>query len=51
MQKRGRDAVVSSNENSMLTHDWETLLQSPLFTAGLKQVPMKAKATSEVIGE
>ena len=51
MQTRGREAVISSNENSMLSHDWDTLLQSPLFTTGLKQAPSKAKVTSEVKGD
>lgn len=34
---RGRDAVISSNENSLATHDWSTLLQSPLFKSGLNR--------------
>ena len=37
MIPRARDAVIGSNENSMSVHDWDKLLQSPLFTTGLKQ--------------
>ncbi|EME81231.1 uncharacterized protein MYCFIDRAFT_47104, partial [Pseudocercospora fijiensis CIRAD86] len=37
MIPRARDAVIGSNENSMSVHDWDRLLQSPLFTTGLKQ--------------
>lgn len=36
MLPRAQEAVVSSNHNSMSVHDWDTLLQSPLFTTGLK---------------
>lgn len=37
MWQRGREAVEASNQNSLATHDWDTLLQSPLFTSGLAQ--------------
>lgn len=37
MLPRAQEAVISSNKNSEATHDWDTLLQSPLFTTGLKQ--------------
>lgn len=37
MIPRARDAVVGSNENSLSVHDWTKLVQSPLFTQGLKQ--------------
>ncbi|KAL9604406.1 MAG: hypothetical protein Q9219_000594 [cf. Caloplaca sp. 3 TL-2023] len=36
MQERGRAAVISSGENSLMVHDWEQLKQSPVFTLGLK---------------
>ncbi|KAL8836738.1 MAG: hypothetical protein Q9170_002802 [Blastenia crenularia] len=36
MQARGRAAVISSGENSLMVHDWEKLKQSPVFTMGLK---------------
>ncbi|KAK2761710.1 hypothetical protein FQN54_001538 [Arachnomyces sp. PD_36] len=39
---RGREAVLSSNENSLSIHNWEELQNSPLFKAGLQQkVPTK----------
>jgi 2-polyprenyl-6-methoxyphenol hydroxylase-like FAD-dependent oxidoreductase len=46
MCARGKEAVLSSNQNSLSTHNWSTLLQSPLFTAGLKQkvVPGDSKS-------
>lgn len=37
MLQRGREAVIGSNENSLLTHDWNTLLQSPLFKSGVNR--------------
>lgn len=37
MWKRGHEAVMSSLENSMAVHDWETLTQSPLFKAGVQK--------------
>ena len=37
MLPRGREAVTESNNNSLAVHDWEQLLQSPLFAKGLKQ--------------
>lgn len=36
MQERGKEAVISSGENSLMVHDWERLKQSPVFTMGLK---------------
>ncbi|KAL8721858.1 MAG: hypothetical protein Q9225_001535 [Loekoesia sp. 1 TL-2023] len=36
MQERGRAAVISSGENSLMVHDWERLKQSPIFTMGFK---------------
>ncbi|KAL8788898.1 MAG: hypothetical protein Q9213_001421 [Squamulea squamosa] len=36
MQERGRAAVISSGENSLMVHDWDKLKQSPMFTMGLK---------------
>ncbi|KAF2192840.1 FAD/NAD(P)-binding domain-containing protein [Zopfia rhizophila CBS 207.26] len=35
--QRGKEAVETSNLNSMSIHDWEKLKESPLFQAGLKQ--------------
>jgi len=35
--QRGKEAVLTSNENSLAIHDWSKLQQSPLFTSGLKQ--------------
>ncbi|RYP19110.1 hypothetical protein DL765_003526 [Monosporascus sp. GIB2] len=37
MWQRGKEAVVSSNQNSMDTHNWDTLMQSALLRAGAKQ--------------
>ena len=37
MWQRGKEAVITSNENSLSTHNWKELLKSPLFTAGLQQ--------------
>ena len=37
MLPRAREAVITSNQNSEATHDWNTLLQSPLFTTWLRQ--------------
>ncbi|RYP90112.1 hypothetical protein DL770_003734 [Monosporascus sp. CRB-9-2] len=37
MWQRGREAVVSSNNNSMATHNWDTLMQSALLRVGAKQ--------------
>ncbi|KAL8800986.1 MAG: hypothetical protein Q9182_004778 [Xanthomendoza sp. 2 TL-2023] len=39
MQERGRAAVISSGENSLMVHDWEQLKQSPVFSIGLKALP------------
>ncbi|KAL8811884.1 MAG: hypothetical protein Q9223_003883 [Gallowayella weberi] len=39
MQERGRAAVISSGENSLMVHDWEQLKQSPVFNIGLKALP------------
>ena len=36
MQERGREAVISSGENSLMIHDWKRLKLSPIFTMGLK---------------
>jgi len=35
--QRGKEAVVSSFHNTVSIHNWEMLLNSPLFTAGVKQ--------------
>jgi hypothetical protein len=39
--QRGKEAVEDSNQNSLATHDWNTLLQSPLFTLGVKRTAAK----------
>ncbi|CAL8584300.1 hypothetical protein XPA_009904 [Xanthoria parietina] len=36
LQERGKEAVISSGENSLMVHDWERLKQSPIFTMGFK---------------
>ncbi|KAL8716228.1 MAG: hypothetical protein Q9220_000133 [cf. Caloplaca sp. 1 TL-2023] len=41
VQERGRAAVISSGENSVMIHDWEQLKQSPVFTMGMKALPKK----------
>jgi len=42
MWPRARDAVVDSEENTRLLHDWSTIFQSPLFTGGMAQKVEKA---------
>jgi 2-polyprenyl-6-methoxyphenol hydroxylase-like FAD-dependent oxidoreductase len=37
MWPRGKEAVMSSHHNTTSLHNWEMLLNSPLFTAGVKQ--------------
>ena len=32
---RGREAVISSGQNSLMVHDWEKLSQSPIFKSGI----------------
>ncbi|KAL2012921.1 hypothetical protein VTN00DRAFT_446 [Thermoascus crustaceus] len=45
--ERGKEAVESSNLNSLAIHDWEKLQKSPLFTAGLKrETVVKAETAS-----
>ena len=36
MQERGRAAVISSGENSLMVHNWEQLKNSAIFTMGVK---------------
>ena len=36
VQERGREAVISSGENSLMVHDWARLKQSPVFTIGMR---------------
>jgi 2-polyprenyl-6-methoxyphenol hydroxylase-like FAD-dependent oxidoreductase len=45
--QRGKEAVVSSCHNTVSLHNWETLLDSPLLTAGVKQkvVPENPKTS------
>ena len=46
---RGNEAVLASLENTNAVHDWTTMLQSPLFTAGLVRVVEKDEmSTGEV---
>lgn len=33
--ERGREAVNSSGQNSMMVHDWEQLKDSPTFKQGI----------------
>ena len=42
VQERGREAVISSGENSRMVHDWEQLKKSPVFTMGFEALK-KAK--------
>lgn len=35
--ERGRDGVVASNENTNAVHEWETMMESSLFTDGLQR--------------
>ena len=34
---RGKDGVIASNENTNAVHDWETMMESPLFKEGLRR--------------
>lgn len=47
--QRGKEAVLSSYHNTICLHNWEMLLDSPLFTLGAKQkpVPETPKQVSE----
>lgn len=36
MIPRGREAVNGSRANTIAIHDWDSLLDSPLFKMGLK---------------
>lgn len=45
---RGHEAVLASLENTEAVHDWNTMMQSPLFTGGLaKEVPNENGAAKE----
>ena len=44
MQERGRAAVISSGENSLMVHDWEQLKASPIFTMGLNALKKESGA-------
>jgi hypothetical protein len=48
---RGKEAVLASYNNSMLLHDWETAMQSPLFTKGLAKYRLEDEdiATIKII--
>jgi 2-polyprenyl-6-methoxyphenol hydroxylase-like FAD-dependent oxidoreductase len=34
---RGKEGVISSNENTNAVHDWVTMMESPLFKEGLRR--------------
>ncbi|KAF5373085.1 hypothetical protein D9758_001499 [Tetrapyrgos nigripes] len=36
--ERGREAVLSNAENSLMFHDWDKLMQSPVFTVGYRKI-------------
>jgi 2-polyprenyl-6-methoxyphenol hydroxylase-like FAD-dependent oxidoreductase len=36
--QRGKEAVMSSYHNTACIHNWEMLLESPIFTLGIKPV-------------
>jgi hypothetical protein len=40
---RGHEAVLASHENTNAVHDWKTMMQSPLFTAGLAKEEKEAE--------
>jgi len=42
MQERGRAAVISSGENSLMVHDWDKIKESPVFKMGMKPLEKKA---------
>lgn len=44
MWQRGREAVLSSKENTLAIHNWDTLLQSPLFRSGLNKESKREEA-------
>ncbi len=37
VQQRGRKAVLSSLENSLMLHDWDRMTQSAILTRGLQK--------------
>lgn len=41
---RGNEAVLASHENTIAVHDWNTMLQSPLFTSGLAREKARTEA-------
>lgn len=36
--ERGHEVVMENKANTLLLHDWEKILQSPLFTTGVGRV-------------
>lgn len=36
--ERGREAVESSGRNSLMVHDWETLMGAPMFKIGARRI-------------
>lgn len=39
---RGKEAVLASEENTNMVHDWDSMLQSPLFVGGMARNVAKA---------
>lgn len=37
MWKRGKEAVIGSRDNTIAVHDWNELMQSPLFKSGVNR--------------
>lgn len=48
--ERGKEAVASSNLNSLSVHNWEQLQQSPLFKMGLKKDSKGSSNTADASG-
>jgi 2-polyprenyl-6-methoxyphenol hydroxylase-like FAD-dependent oxidoreductase len=44
---RGNEAVLASHENTNAVHDWNTMMQSPLFTGGLAKLSKKEQAAKD----
>ena len=47
MQDRGKAAVISSGENSLMVHNWEQLKASPVFTMGVDALKRSQGAESK----
>ncbi|KAF5373069.1 hypothetical protein D9758_001504 [Tetrapyrgos nigripes] len=46
--KRGREAVLSNEENTMMLHDWKSVEQSPIFNVGVVTNAPGRKAKAKV---